>query len=116
MDERRLEVRMVLETVPENLKNVVIKYPGLKPISATTVDVNSMGMAFISKEKVDMNVEIGQQVIISFECMNSDVKGNTVYSYPIPDARFRIGVLFKNDKSIKQYYKILKDAAPILSK
>jgi hypothetical protein len=111
MDERRLEIRMILDAVPESLKNAVIRYPGIKAISSNTVDINSVGMAFISKDRLDRELEIGKLVTISFDSWNTDVKGYIVYSYPIADERLRIGVLFKNDKSIRQYYKILKDAS-----
>ncbi len=109
-EERRQEERTMLGSIPDDLKDVLIKYPGSRPFPATTVDVSSIGMAFISNDKIENNLEIGKQVTIRFNCINSDIKGSTVYCYPIPDSRKRIGVLFKNEKSIRRYYKMLKIA------
>jgi|GEM_PF-5226307 hypothetical protein len=111
MEERRQEIRRILEAVPDSIKDVIIKYQGCKPLSAVTVDVNSMGMAFISKDKSGLNIDIGAKAHIRFDMLNLDLNGDTVYSYPLPDERLRIGVLFKSEKSIKQYYKILDEAA-----
>ena len=110
MDEKRLEIRTNLKTFPDSLKSVVIKYPGYAPIHATTCDINSEGMAFISIGELTEKLENGKDIAVWFNCLNKDLKGKTIYSYPIVESRQRIGVLFKNKNDIMEYNKVLSNS------
>ena len=110
MVEKRFEIRTILNNIPENLKTAVINYPGLAPFKAEICDINSEGMAFISIGVLDKKLEDGKEISVRFDRMNFDLKGKTIYSYPIVEARQRIGVLFKNKNDMIEYNKMLKDA------
>ncbi len=115
MEERRQEIRTILDSMPDSMKKVEIKPDGMKNCPAVTVDISSIGMAFMTTGKPERNLEIGSQVVIHFNEPNYTLKANVVYSYPVLDSYSRIGVLFKKDNAIKQFYKMLDKAMEMIN-
>jgi hypothetical protein len=110
MDERRTEDRLKIGEAPENIKDVLLKYPGSKPIEAIIADVSSIGMAFVTKEKLSFNIDIGKTVHIRFCGWKYDIKCKIVYSNTIDESKSRIGVCFITSIEIGEFYNLCKAA------
>jgi hypothetical protein len=108
-EERRQEIRTLYDSIPAAMKELQVKSGMFKTYHAATVDISSLGLAFVTSDKVESDLTPGQQITIHFE--NLTIKANIVYSYPIADARVRIGVIFKDEQSMKQYYKFLQKSS-----
>lgn len=108
MEERRTEIRTIFDAIPEKMKRIQIKASASKIYSALIVDISFLGMACISHDKTDKELEPGKQMDVYFEMLKSNVKAKIVYCYPIDEARTRIGLLLLDDKSLKKYYNLLE--------
>jgi hypothetical protein len=115
-EERRQEIRTLYDSIPEAMKNIQVKSGMFKNYTAITVDISSLGLAFVTSDLVENDLTPGQQVTVHFDKSNSTVKANIVYSYPIADSRVRIGVIFKDEKSMQDYYKFLQKSSELEGK
>lgn len=108
MEERRKEVRTLYDSVPHSMKKIQIRIGLFKTYAATTSDISCIGMSFTTVEKLGHDMDSGKQVTIYFDQLNSEVKAKIVHSYKVDETKSRIGIIFTDDKSMKQYYKLLQ--------
>ncbi len=111
MEERRKEIRTMFDTIPEEIRELKIKTGLFKDHPVSTVDISSIGMAFIAEEAIYEEIKNTKNIFVCFTNPNRSIKAKTVYAYPIVNSKVRIGIIFEEDGSIRQYHDILKKSS-----
>lgn len=107
MDERRNELRVAVESLPDCLKTVTLVCGVFQEYSATTIDASEFGMGFVSEGFDERVIHDGQDVTIKVLPYNYKLKGTIVYFHGIGGDKYRFGIRFKKGSPIEKYHELL---------
>jgi len=108
MLEKRREVRIPVENLPECLKNVVITTGFFQEHMAVTVDASNSGMGFFIEGMGDNVLYNGQNLTLKVLPFNYKLKSRVTYAKEVGDDKIRFGVCFNKEKDLDKYHELLE--------
>ncbi len=108
MLEKRREVRIPVEVLPECLKNIVITTGFFQEHTAITVDASNSGMGFFIEGITENDLHNGQDLVLKVLPFNYKLKSKVTYAKEIGDNKMRFGVCFNKEKDLDKYHELLE--------
>lgn len=106
-EERRREIRIPVDKLPECLKVITFKLGLLEEFSAETVNASSYGMSFVSQGITKMDIDQGQELTVRLSKDNIKLKSTVVYAVKSREDQLKFGVNFHNGYPIEKYHELL---------
>jgi hypothetical protein len=107
MDERRDEIRVPVESLPDCLKVISFSTGIFQEHSAVTVDASYNGMGFLGDDLKESDIHVGQDLTVKVMPFNYKLKSKIVYVKFIGETKVRFGVKFHKGPPLDKYHELL---------
>jgi len=108
-DDRRKEMRIPVDKLPDCLKVITFKLGLLEEYSATTINASNFGMSFVCDGIDKTDVDTGQDLTVKISPQNYKLKSTVVYAQKVADKKLKFGISFHNGYPIEKYQELITD-------